>query len=290
MCQIIDIISFNGEIILELRIKYLFNFVDKFYIIESAYTHSGIKKDTLFCNSDYWTNILKPYILKIEFIIIDNFPNIDNEWLNTKLNKYMTQGSYDSWYREHYQRNYIFTNENIKISTPYIALICDVDEIPNTDVIFALKNNYDILNDKIFYFEMNFYYYNFNWLKKEKWYYAYAINNKFIEKNGYDLTHYRTVYPKQYILNNAGWHCSYFLSWKDIIRKLESFAHREFDNNDIKNFDYLYTCFTNGTDLFQRGQNENMIFNDLSLINNQLFIDFHNKLNELQRKENIEVI
>ena len=39
-----DYVIYNGEPIIEFRLKYLNNYVDKFIIVESIYTHSGNKK------------------------------------------------------------------------------------------------------------------------------------------------------------------------------------------------------------------------------------------------------
>ena len=45
---IYDYIIYNGEPIIEFRLKYLNNYIDRFIIVESIYTHSGIKKDDLY--------------------------------------------------------------------------------------------------------------------------------------------------------------------------------------------------------------------------------------------------
>ncbi len=43
--NIIYYILYNGEPIIEFRLKYLNKYVDKFIIVESIYTHSGKRKD-----------------------------------------------------------------------------------------------------------------------------------------------------------------------------------------------------------------------------------------------------
>ena len=47
---IFDYVLYNGEPIMEFRFEYLNNYVDRFIIVESIYTHSGIKKDDLYYN------------------------------------------------------------------------------------------------------------------------------------------------------------------------------------------------------------------------------------------------
>ena len=41
---IFDYVLYNGEPIIEFRLKYLNKYVDKFIIVESVYTYSGNKK------------------------------------------------------------------------------------------------------------------------------------------------------------------------------------------------------------------------------------------------------
>ena len=41
-----DYVIYNGEPIIEFRLKYLNDCVDRFIIVESIYTHSGNKKKT----------------------------------------------------------------------------------------------------------------------------------------------------------------------------------------------------------------------------------------------------
>ena len=55
-----DYIIYNGEPIIEFRLKYLNDYVDRFIIVESMYTHSGIIKD------DIYFNINKIYLNLIE--------------------------------------------------------------------------------------------------------------------------------------------------------------------------------------------------------------------------------
>jgi hypothetical protein len=45
---IYDYVIYNGEPIIEFRLNYLNDYVDRFIIVESIYTHSGIKKNDLY--------------------------------------------------------------------------------------------------------------------------------------------------------------------------------------------------------------------------------------------------
>ena len=45
---IIDYVLYNGEPIMQFRLEYLNQYVDRFIIVESIYTHSGNKKDDFY--------------------------------------------------------------------------------------------------------------------------------------------------------------------------------------------------------------------------------------------------
>jgi beta-1,4-mannosyl-glycoprotein beta-1,4-N-acetylglucosaminyltransferase len=66
-----DYVIYNGEPIMEFRLKYLNNYVDKFIIVESIYTHSGNKKDDFY----YYINkhIFEEYKHKTFFILFTNY-------------------------------------------------------------------------------------------------------------------------------------------------------------------------------------------------------------------------
>jgi len=53
---------------------------------------------------------------------------------------------------------------------------------------------------------------------------------------------------------DAGYHLSYGLSVDDIIRKIESFSHQEYNSPKFKNREHIMRSITNEEDLFYRGQ------------------------------------
>ena len=52
---------------------------------------------------------------------------------------------------------------------------------------------------------------------------------------------------------HGGWHLSYFLSKEDIVRKVESFPHREYDLMEFKTHQHVEDCLQKGLDLYKRG-------------------------------------
>ncbi len=54
-----DYVIYNGEPIMEFRLKYLNNNVDRFIIVKSIYTFSGNKKEDFYFNMN--KDIFEPY-------------------------------------------------------------------------------------------------------------------------------------------------------------------------------------------------------------------------------------
>ena len=123
--NIFDCFTYNNEdLILDLRLNYLNQYINKFIIVESKYTHQGTVK-TNFLN----LNNFKKYQNKIEYHLIDEFPkNLSN------------------WGRENFQRNFIMNLINNLNDDDYI-MISDLDEIPNLNNLNNIeKYNHHLLN------------------------------------------------------------------------------------------------------------------------------------------------
>ena len=60
---IIDAFPYNGEMVVELRLKHLHKDVDEIIVVESRVTHSGKKKDFLFVERD--RSLFAPYLDKV---------------------------------------------------------------------------------------------------------------------------------------------------------------------------------------------------------------------------------
>ena len=139
-------------------------------IIESRETHSGlVKKDKLW--KDVHADVFAPFADKIEWIILDTLgPVEDGVPLSPK----------EIWAREAAQRN-AATDWLRRQKGPYLAIICDCDEIVNPAVIAKAKTTPDSF-DSPGSLQMDFFYYNFDWLKPAKWYHPYISSDRGMEK------------------------------------------------------------------------------------------------------------
>lgn len=256
-----DTFSFNGEWIVQLRLKYLFEHVDAFIIVESRYTHSGEKKEELF--KEKYASWFVPYESKIHWIVIDAFPEMTDEWYQQyKVHDWM-KNNHESWFREAYQRDIAgkFITANLN-DTPYYVHVSDADEIPHIAMFQSPDIRQKIYNHSMeqqnpIYLEMEFFYYNFHWKKKQPWYRAYIIADPFINEKQ-TLTYWRIHHPPKFTMPSSGWHLSYFMTIPDLQRKLISFAHRECDQDKWRSEENIRNCIATGMDLFSRGSMEDL--------------------------------
>ena len=226
---------FDEEIVVDIRLNYLNQYVDYFVIVESCYTHKGDRRQLKFDINNF-KQFKDKIIYKVYDLIPDKIQKVsseDNE--DTKSYKYIT----NALHRENGQRNYI--SEGIKEANDEdLILISDVDEIPNLSNINLKK-----INKKIILFKQDMFYYKFNlrlpnikwtgtkackkkdlinaqWLRnvKDRKYPFYRLDTFFSDNK----------YISVKIVDNGGWHFSNIKTAEEIEHKLKSYLHhREFD-------------------------------------------------------------
>lgn len=231
--RIIDCFLFNNEIdMLKLRLEELKDVVDIFVLVESKYTFSGQDKPLYFESvKDQFRNY------NIQHIILSGPPS-DNAWSN-----------------EATQRNAPLEYLKNNMLPDDVALLCDLDEIPNPVSVKSIRNN--TVTAPV-YFQMDFYYYNFKWIKKSPWVRASAVTLDLLLKHDIE-----TIRNLQAGIANAvrpgGWHLSYFMSPESIREKIKSFSHQEFNKEEFLNLDSITKAINSGKDLFSRGDHEDLM-------------------------------
>jgi|TARA_B110000495_G_scaffold99850_1_gene86314 beta-1,4-mannosyl-glycoprotein beta-1,4-N-acetylglucosaminyltransferase len=230
---------FDEEIVLDVRLNTLDQFVDYFVIVESKFTHKGDKRDLKF-NPDKFEKFKD----KIIYLVYNHQPSeiekINNEDSPDEIAR---KSLWNAIYRENGQRNYIEKGLN-EANENDIILISDVDEIPN------LKNiEFKNISKKIILFKQNMFYYKFNlhlpnliwtgtkgcrkkdlinpqWLRniKDRKYSFFRLDT-FFSKNKY-----RSVRR----IIDGGWHFTNIKNAEAIEHKLKSYLHHgEFDLNPL---------------------------------------------------------
>ena len=226
---------FDEEMLLELRLNTLDKFVDKFIIVESAYTHSGKEKKLIFDINKY-----PKFKEKIDYIIVRDFPQGIEQIGNDDSNLEITNKEImNALRRENFQRNtikqgLINANDNDWI------IISDLDEIPDLSNI-----NFNSINKKIIFFKQKVFYYKLNLeLKTLRWIGSKACKKKYLKSPQWLRNVKDKIYPKWrldiifsekrynsvFFLENGGWHFSFVKKPEDIEKKLKSYLHhREYD-------------------------------------------------------------
>jgi beta-1,4-mannosyl-glycoprotein beta-1,4-N-acetylglucosaminyltransferase len=226
---------FDEEMLLELRLNTLDKFVDKFIIVESAYTHSGKEKKLIFDINKY-----PKFKEKIDYIIVRDLPQGIEQINNDDSNLEITNKEImNALRRENFQRNaikrgLINANDNDWI------IISDLDEIPDLSNI-----NFNSINEKIIFFKQKVFYYKLNLeLKTLRWIGSKACKKKYLKSPQWLRNVKDKIYPKWrldiifsekrynsvFFVENGGWHFSFVKKPEDIEKKLKSYMHhREYD-------------------------------------------------------------
>ncbi len=230
---------FDEEIVLDLRLNILNQYVDYFVIVESIFTHKGDQRRLNFNHKKF-----EKFKDKIIYLVFDKEPleiekinNNDSE--SEKSRKYILNAAY----RENGQRDFII-NGLQNANGEDLILISDVDEIPN------LKNlDKQNINNKIILFQQDMFYYKFNLkLPDLIWTGTKACKKKVLQSpqwlrnikdRKYPFYRLDTIFSKKKYINiefieNGGWHFSNIKTAAEIEHKLKSYLHhREFDENPM---------------------------------------------------------
>ncbi|MDA9996745.1 hypothetical protein N9E23_05340 [Candidatus Pelagibacter sp.] len=230
---------FDEEVVLDVRLNTLNEFVDYFVIVESNFTHKGDPRKLKFNHKKF-----EKFKDKIIYIIDEEtYPQTEEIKTEDSEGEKSRKAIFNAGYRENGQRNLIIKGLK-KANEEDLILISDVDEIPKLSGI-----NFKSIKEKIILFKQDMFYYKFNlWLPNLIWTGTKACKKKNlvnpqwlrnIKDRKYsffriDTFFSKTKYNSIKIINNGGWHFSNIKTPKEIEFKLRSYLHhREFDLNPL---------------------------------------------------------
>ena len=231
---------FDEDLLTSIRLNILNKYITKFIIVEAKYTHNGDKKKL-----NFNINKFKEFKKKIEFIKVDEIPpnlkKINNEDNDDVVAK---KSIYNGYARDIFQRNQI-SNGLKSLDKDDVVVISDLDEIPNLEKVKfdEINNNILFFKQKIFYYKFNLLYKNFYWygskackkkiLKSPQW--LREIKSKKYSPLRLDTIFSNKKYSNLIFIENGGWHFTYIKSPKEIFFKLSNFAHHfEFEESKLK--------------------------------------------------------
>ncbi len=230
---------FNEDHMVDLRMNILNKYVDYFVISESTKTHQGDQKKLNFSIKNF-----KKYENKIIYVVADfdknkNFSNhIGGESLI-----------------EQHQRNNI-SNGLKKAGDNDLIILSDSDEIPDLTKLNQIKakTKYTAFSQMMFMYKLNL-----QNLDESNW-----IGSKICLKKNFPKPQVlRDLKFKNYPfwridkfnlqIIKGGWHFSFLQSPKDIIRKIKSYSHGEFNTKKNTDESLINNKILNNEDIFDRG-------------------------------------
>ena len=229
---------FNEDHMVDLRMNILDPYVDFFVISESTKTHQGHNKKINFDIKNF-----PQFKDKIKFLVAD---------YDKKINFENHTGG-ESIIEQH-QRNYLING--LKDASPEdLIILSDSDEIPDLSKIKNINKN-----KKFIAFSQKMFMYKLNLLNVEEsgW-----IGSKITKKkNISSMQELRNLKFKNYPfwridkghlqIIEGGWHFSFLQTSDQILKKIKSFSHGEF-NNSLLNENSIEEKILKNKDIFNRG-------------------------------------
>ena len=230
---------FDEEVVVDVRLNTLNEFVDYFVIVESRFTHKGDSRELKFNHKKF-----EKFKDKIIYIVDEEiYPQTQEIKIDDSEEEKSIKTIFNAAYRENGQRNLISKGLEGANKEDFI-MVSDVDEIPKLSGL-----NFDNLNEKIILFKQDMFYYKFNlklpnliwtgtkackkknlvnpqWLRniKDRKYPFFRIDTFFSN----------TKHTSIKIINDGGWHFSNIKTPKEIEFKLRSYLHhKDFDLNPL---------------------------------------------------------
>lgn len=224
--KIFDCFPFFNELnLLDLRLKYLSDRIDKFIIVEGTHSHQGREKKLYF---DENKSQFKKYNNKIIHIIRDNYP------------KHLGD-THSDFILDYYTRNGI--DEGIKMCDDHdLIMISDIDEFPKKNLITDPKKFINIFNMVMIYFKFNIRVRNFDYENSDGYWPGTKILRYLTYKKYNEAQRIRNIKarvygwwrfdkPKVKIIDNAGWH---FRFLGDADQLFEELKNRSIGRTEIK--------------------------------------------------------
>jgi beta-1,4-mannosyl-glycoprotein beta-1,4-N-acetylglucosaminyltransferase len=242
---------FNEDMLLELRLETLWDYVDFFVISEASYTHSGVDRIP-----EFNIHKFKKYQSKIRYILLNERP----------------KGSNGFWKNENFIRNNI-ANGLYDAKPDDLILISDLDEIPKPKAIQLYDRSYKRADLHQRYYS---YYLNNYWLgnvddKEElllnsniwngtkittykhfvEFFKGNATSVRIFKSSGFlrGLKRAWFKFFQSQTIKDGGWHFTWIFSIENIIKKIESTAHQEFNHEEHKNPERIIALIKSGHDI-----------------------------------------
>ena len=221
---------------MDLRFNILNEYVSKFIVVESKFTHSGKNKELNFNKDDF-----PKFKDKIEYIVIEKEPAdliYDENLLKNSYYKRLNSLKRIEQSYEYMLFGLDGANEDDLI------LLSDNDEIPDLSEVLnnGINNNFILFKQLFFYYKFNLLYDQIKWFgtkgcKKKKLKNLSSLRN--LKNRKYPFWRIDTLFSdiKQTdikIIENGGWHFTNIKTPEELFDKLSNFGHHdEFEKSNL---------------------------------------------------------
>lgn len=304
MVKIFDTFLFFQELdLLEIRLEYLYDKVDKFIIVEACQTFTGKKKPFNFEDNKYR---FEKYLDKILYYkiedshenyssIIEHLKSKNSKSSNNIMRILESHTHYPKtdihWVLDTYHREMLHDTYSKYVEDDDIVLLSDLDEIPSINIFENEKfiNNTQpvVCRQHEFMYFLN-YFHNSNWLGTIFSKYSLIKSISLCDLRIDSKKNREIVYKDE--LKNAGYHFTSCGGIETIRKKIDSWGHQEFNTKGI--IERLEYNIRTGQDIFERKYGTSMKkieFTDRNIYDDQITIILP-KYKELITTQKIEVV
>jgi beta-1,4-mannosyl-glycoprotein beta-1,4-N-acetylglucosaminyltransferase len=252
MPKIVDCFIFYNELeLLEYRLSILYDVVDYFVICEASKTFVGNPKPF------YYNENRDRYSRFSDKIIHIMMNDDDTNWIKNTDSTKEEQWINESTHRNGISRGVDLLLKSGSISNDDLITICDLDEIPNPELLKYLSGVENIhsmmTHEGGAVIVMDFYYYNLNCIHaSNKWKLAKIVTVSSLINNFKFTPQLLRHYNFSVNIKSGGWHLSYFGDENFIKNKITNFSHQELNMDKFTDIEKIRERVVNNKDLYDR--------------------------------------
>lgn len=233
--RIFDCFLFRDEFdLLELRLRYLWHYVDRFVVIHGSHSFQG---ETLPNPLDPLPPRLAPFSQKLHSYRVE-LPVVQEK---------------DPWKLERTQRNAsLMALSEAGVLNSDVVILSDVDEIwfrSIHDQLLRLGERNTSPSARLSILMWDSYFFS-NVVRDSPWCPVFAL--PWSEFSQIDPFAIRTAPVERRVEGLAGWHLTYAGGVEAILRKQRTFAHTEFQNTKYITRDWIENCIASLSDPYER--------------------------------------
>ncbi|KAH8118856.1 glycosyltransferase family 17 protein [Phellopilus nigrolimitatus] len=238
--HVLDAVLMSSELdLLEVRLNELDTVVDRFFIVESNATFTGLPKETYFAfNRERFAK----FEHKIEYHFFPGYP---------------LEPGQDAWHTESDTRDFMTRHLTAYVATlpataHALVVMADIDELPAAHTL-ALLRACDF--GAVLHLQLRSYLYSFEWALGGTPSWRASVHRFVLPRRGAGApaTYYRHSLSTSTALADAGWHCSYcFRTLPEYTAKMRGFSHADRIGGDLRLLDErrIQKVICKGADIF----------------------------------------